>query len=197
MADSKTEDSPRPAPDDLEKNSGENTETPTPKKSGVKKLAILAGVIVVQVIASYFLQRTLLFPTAQTAEAGIVETKPSKKGFEKESKRAESKHPKDSEMASELVMLDEIIVNPAQTAGRRFLAVTIGFEVEGEERNIIENRKPLIRDDLIGLLSSKTITQLADITYRDTLRAEIRSKIEEELSPLPVARVVFTGYVLQ
>jgi flagellar basal body-associated protein FliL len=197
MADSKTEDSPRPAPDDGEKDSGENKETPAPKKPGMKKLAILAGVIVVQVIASYFLQRAFLFPGAQPAEAGIVETKETKKGVEKESKREESKHSKGSEKASEMVMLDEIIVNPAQTAGRRFLAVTIGFEVEGEERNVIENRKPLIRDDLIGLLSSKTITQLADITYRDTLRSEIRTKIEEELNPLSVARVVFTGYVLQ
>jgi flagellar basal body-associated protein FliL len=76
--------------------------------------------------------------------------------------------------------------------------VTIGFEVTGEgDKETLERAKPLIRDGLIGLLSSKGIAQLADIAYRDTLRSEIRQKIEGEVHPLEVARVFFTGYVLQ
>ncbi|MFH1010061.1 MAG: flagellar basal body-associated FliL family protein [bacterium] len=190
MADSKTLEVSRP-PSEEPRDAPEPSEASSaPTKSNFTKWAVLAGVLVLQVIASYFLQRALLFSPPKPAQAHTVEVKQT-------TEKKRKGHAAEASKASEIVLLDEIIVNPAETGGRRFLAATIGFEVTGEEPNVVEQRKPLIRDRLIGLLSSKTITQLADITYRDTLRAEIRTKIEEELHPLSVPRVFFTGYVLQ
>lgn len=191
MADAKPDKARKPAAEEPDANH-EDTETSSPpKKAGLKKIALIAGVIVVQVIVSYFLQRTFLFPTSPSAEAHSLEAETKAEGGAGHGGKAHSKK-------GEILLLDEIIVNPAETGGRRFLAVTIGFEVVGEEElHAIEQRKPLIRDGVIGLLSAKRISELADIAYRDTLREEIRLKIEQELEPLAVPRVFFTGYVLQ
>jgi flagellar FliL protein len=191
MADLQTDETLKSSKTNLDSKSEETEVSPTPSKRGIGKIAILAGVIVAQVILAYFLQRTLLFRLPPSAEAHSVET-------EHKTEKKSKKSVKEQAEAGEMVLLDEIIVNPADTGGRRFLAVTIGFEVTGEGNpEVIERRKPLIRDGLIGLLSSKGILQLADIGYRDTLRAEIRQKIESELQPFEVPRVFFTGYVLQ
>ena len=191
MADLQTDKTLKSSEKNLDSKSEETEASPTPSKRGIGKIAILAGVIVAQVILAYLLQRTLLFRPPPSAEAHSIET-------EHKTEKKSKKSAKEQAEGGEMVLLDEIIVNPADTGGRRFLAVTIGFEVTGEGNpEVVERRKHLIRDGLIGLLSSKGIVQLADIGYRDTLRAEIRQKIEDELRPFEVPRVFFTGYVLQ
>lgn len=184
-----------------EKPEEEDASEPT-KKGGLPQLVVLAGIIVVLVAASYFLQRTFLFQSSSSAQAHGV-TDENAHGEEGDAD-AEEAH------AGEMVMLNEIIVNPAGTGGRRFLAVTLGFEAVaaethegekgghgGEEGSWIDAHRPLIQDALIGLLSSKSISDLASISYRDTLREEVRARIEEEIEPNKVTRVFFTGYVLQ
>ena len=184
MADDKTQETREPESEEKE------TEAPSPaKKGGLKQYAILAGIIVVQVIAAYFLQRTFLFQASASAEAHSLEIDKKAEG---EGNHADEEHAK-----GEMVMIEEIVVNPAGTGGRRFLAIKIGFEVIAEDLLDVEQRKPLIRDGLIGLLSAKRISELADIAYRDTLREEIRQKIEHELKPLEITRVFFMGFVLQ
>lgn len=190
MDDAKTLEVSRPPSDEPQDTPEPSEASPAPAKGRFAKWAVLAAVLVVQVIVSYFLQRALFFAPPEPAQAHTVEAKQT-------TEKKHKGHATESSKEGEIVLLDEIIVNPAETGGRRFLAATIGFEVSGEEPSLVEHRKPLIRDGLIELLSSKTITQLADITYRDTLRAEIRKQIEEELQPLSVSRVFFTGYVLQ
>jgi len=181
---------------------GETAEQPS-KKGGLPQIVILAGVIVVLVAVSYVLQRTFLFQSSSSAHAHSVE---KEKSHDKEDEAHDEEAP-----VGEMVMLNEIIVNPAGTGGRRFLAVTMGFEVVQAEKHEekeegghgaaegswIDNYKPLIQDALIGLLSSKNITDLASISYRDTLREEVRARIEQEIKPNEVTRVFFTGYVLQ
>ncbi len=183
-----------------EKSEEEDVSEPSGKK-GLPQIVVLAGVIIVLVAVSYFLQRTLLFQGPSSAQAHEV-TK------EKAHQKKNAEEPEETP-AGEMVMLEEIIINPAGTGGRRFLAVTMGFEVimaekqdekgghGGEEGSWIDTRKPLIQDALIGLLSSKSITDLASISYRDTLREEVRARIEKEIKPNEVIRVFFTGYVLQ
>lgn len=169
------EDTPLPAP---EENGGE------PKKSGsITKIGMIAAVLLVQIVASYFLQKTFFF---QPATAGSVRT---------EAKKPEK--PIESE-EMKVVMLDEIVVNPAETGGRRYLVVTLGLQTAAPEaEKIIEKYKPLIRDAMISLLSSKHLDELSRISYRDTLRTEIKDAANRQLRGLSIENIVFSSYVLQ
>ena len=99
--------------------------------------------------------------------------------------------------------LDPIVVNPAGTGGLRFASVHVNLGVTSQVVfDAIENRglTSRIRDTLIGILSSKTIDQL-DPRYHDMLKAEMRTKLNDFLSPennpAAVKRVYFQGFVLQ
>jgi flagellar FliL protein len=190
MADAKADKSHKPPGEERDAKHDDTETSSGPKKAGPKRIAVIAGILVIQVIIAYFLQRTFLFPTSPSAKAHGLEVGAMTEGG--------SDHGSSSDAKGDILLLDEIIVNPAETGGRRFLAITIGCEVVGDEGlHVTEQRKPLIRDGIIGLLSAKRISELADIAYRDTLREEIRQKIEEELEPFKVPRVFFTGFVLQ
>jgi flagellar protein FliL len=174
------------APEEREPEAPEQPAEAAPKKSKpLMKYAIIAGVLVVQTVLAYFLQKTFLFPG--TATATVAESK------------AESEEPKDggNEAEPNIVMLDEIVVNPAETGGRRYLAVTVGLQMKDEAAaKSVEKATPLIRDALITLLSAKHLDELSRASYRDTLRTEIKTAVNVQMKN-KVEGVVFSGYVLQ
>lgn len=172
------------APEAREPEAAEQPAPPEPKPSKpMMKYAIFGAILIAQVVLAYFLQKTFLFPgsaTANTAEVKAEESEEAEDGAE-----------------TEIVMLDEIVVNPAETAGRRYLAVTVGLQMKGEEaEKAVEKSAPLIRDALITLLSAKHLDELSRASYRDTLRAEIKAAANSHLKNR-VETVVFSGYVLQ
>jgi flagellar FliL protein len=153
------------------------------KKGGIPKIALIAVVLLVQIVAAYFIQKTLLFPAVPGQK--VAEAAPKKV----------AKH---SEEESKVILLDEIVVNPAETGGRRYLAVSLGLQIaSAEAEKLVEKNKPLIRDALISLLSAKHLDQLASIAYRDTLKQEIKEAVAKQLKDTEIENVVFNGYVLQ
>lgn len=149
------------------------------------KYIIIAAVLVVQTVLAYFLQKTFLFPGTATANVEAAKHEETEEGKEGE------------EGESTVVLLDEIVVNPAETAGRRYLAVTIGLQMKGEALEAsVEKAGPLIRDALITLLSAKHLDELSRSSYRDTLRTEIKTAVNVHLKN-KVDNVIFSGYVLQ
>jgi flagellar FliL protein len=157
------------------------------KRKPPPKMVIIAAVVVGQIIGAYFLQKALFFHDASAAAPK-----------EKTEAPKEKKHGEKESVEPTVVMLDEIVVNPAHTGGRRYLAVTVGFQTSAPEADKrFEKNKPLIRDGLISLLSSKELDKLADIGYRDSLKAEIRDNVNRQMRDSLVSQVVFSTYVLQ
>jgi flagellar protein FliL len=154
------------------------------KGGGIPKIAIIAGVLLIQIVAAYFIQKTFIFNHVPgTKDVVAAPKKPAKHAKEEEAK---------------IILLDEIVVNPAETGGRRYLAVTLGLQLAGAEaEKALEKNKPLVRDALISLLSSKHLEQLASISYRDTLKTEIKEAIQKQMHDTEIENVVFSGYVLQ
>jgi flagellar FliL protein len=152
------------------------------------KAGIVAAVLLVEIAGSYFLQKTMLFPNPGVAEA---------KAEVKKEKEQEAKK-KAAEEELSVVMLDEIVVNPADTGGRRYLVVTLGLQTSAPEaEKTVEKYKPLIRDALISLLSSKHLDELSRISYRDSLRSELTEAVNKQVHGLTIDNVVFSSYVLQ
>jgi flagellar basal body-associated protein FliL len=166
----------------------ESAEKEAKRKLSLPKPVIYVLVILIQVVAAYYLQKTFLFGDS----SGTAVAKPAAE----EKKESESKE--GEEGGSDVVLLDEIIVNPADTGGRRYLAVTVGFQSSLKEaEKAFEKNKPILRDALISLLSSKHLDQLSNIAYRDSLKFEIKEIVNTKMHAKAVDTVVFSNYVLQ
>jgi flagellar FliL protein len=165
-------------------------QSPAPKsKLPLMKVLIIAGIVLVQIAASYFLQKSIFFNTE--AEAGVAEVEP------KEIVQLDKDGNPIPPAAPTIVILEEIIVNPAGTEGRRYLATRIGFQSTSPNAEAeINSRSVLIRDVVISLLSSKSMAQLSSLTYRDTLREDIRGVANLQLKDTKIESVIFADYVL-
>ncbi|WP_412069063.1 flagellar basal body-associated protein FliL [Rubrivirga sp. IMCC43871] len=95
--------------------------------------------------------------------------------------------------------LDAVVVNPKGTGGRRYLMVKLGVEAEEAETLArLDELQPAAVDAVLQLLSAETVERLSDITLRDSLKDEIRTRFNTMLGEDgPVTRVYFTQYVLQ
>lgn len=94
--------------------------------------------------------------------------------------------------------LDNMIVNPAQTNGTRYLMVNLGLE--SAEPSVIEEigtKEVVIRDIVIDVLSRRTVEDLSEIQGRDVLKDSLRLSINGVLANGEIDRLYFTQYVLQ
>ena len=98
----------------------------------------------------------------------------------------------------EIVMMEDVIVNPSGTGGTRFLSVSIGFEAASKETaELIRSREAVIKDALITILGSKTIEQLSDPKEREITRFQIKKRTEQLLGSEDLTAVYFTDFILQ
>ena len=92
----------------------------------------------------------------------------------------------------------DVIANPAQTEGTRFLKVTIYLELcKGEYQKIVDKYKPKLQDVTLQVLSSKTVEELEDVSKRGGLRKEIIDAMNSVLGRKVVLKVFFTEFVIQ
>jgi flagellar protein FliL len=164
-------------------------------KRKIPPLAIYAVIGLVMIVAGYFVGTNFLRSSGKNSgqETAGAEKKNEEKKAEKKTDKKEK-----SEGAGSVVNLDDIIVNPAGTAGTRFLSVSIGFEIGSPETaKLFEDRQPLIRDALITILGSKTIEQLSDPKQKEITRYQIKKRVEQLLKIDDLAAVYFTDFILQ
>ena len=144
------------------------------------KILLVVGILVLQIAAAYFGMRFLFF------QSPVTEKKPEV---------VESKF----EEVGPIVQMEELVVNPAGSMGRRFLVVKVALELsDAVVQEEVTRQMPVINDGLIKLLSSKSVEYLSNITSRDSLREEMRLAVNETLrGNKGVSKVFFTGFVLQ
>jgi len=152
-------------------------------KAGLKfltRILLLVGILLFQVAAAYFGIQYLFF-NKQVASA--------------ESKTAAAV----TEGVGPIFELGELVVNPAESLGRRFVVVKIALELTNETvKKTVETQAPLINDEMIRILASKNVEFLSNIAERDSLREEMRLAINDQLpGGNGVKKVFFAGFVLQ
>lgn len=144
------------------------------------KILIVVGILVFQVTAAYFgIQYLFLQGTATEAEPVSAE--------------------QGVETVGPIMQMEDIVVNPAGSLGRRFLVVKVALELMGEHvQEDVVQQMPLINDGLIKLLASKNVEYLSNVAVRDSLREEMRLAINDRLpGGEGVSRLYFTGFILQ
>jgi flagellar FliL protein len=148
------------------------------------KLAIIGvPVFLVQLAVVYFLVAKFVSPSSAPAQA-------------EPAKPAESKESVDQ--AKSIFVVKDIIVNPAGTNGTRFLLTTVGFEINGVEREKeFEKKEVQVRDVLNTVLTSKGLDDLVRPEQREALRKEIFQKVAEMLPAGTLSNVYFSKFIIQ
>ena len=190
----------------------DDKETPPAKKGGspIKKYGIYAAIVIVMVLAAYFVTLNVVKPMlaggdtpAEQQEEKAEKPKEEKKESSHSSKKSDhgghgSHESAEAGAEQDIYMIEQIIVNPAGTGGRRFLSTSIGLEMEtGAAGAALEEKEAVVRDALITILSSQTVPELSDFKQRERLRKLIRLKVSKLLDTEDIAAVYFTEFVLQ
>lgn len=94
--------------------------------------------------------------------------------------------------------MDQIIVNPANTDGQRYLLVQMSLELANkDDEALVKKNKARIRNDLIKYLSAQTVPQLQGIESKEYLRAELVKIINRDLGKRSVRNLYYSKYVMQ
>lgn len=146
------------------------------------KLAI--PIIIGQIAISYFLASFVIVPTFfSPAQAG---------------EKSEAKEDETPEAFGVVYQLQDVIVNPAESQGARYVVVNIAFEVAGDgDVGLLEKREPQLRDLLIQLISSKPVERLDGPDDKEKLRVEIKDQVAKLLPKNHLKNVYFVNYIIQ
>jgi len=152
-------------------------------KSGMgflTRIILLVGILLLQVTAAYFGVRFLFFNRQMEVTEPTSVSRPA-------------------EGVGPIFELGELVVNPAESMGRRFVVVKIALELTDETvQHTVETQAPIINDEMIRILASKNVEFLSNIAARDSLREEMRLAINDQLpGGHGVKKVFFAGFVLQ
>lgn len=162
----------------------------------MKVLIIGLPVFIIQLVAVYFITANILLSKYQSnahKKAGTEETASEESKSEEGSEEGSKK-----EAGKFLFTIEEIIINPTGTDGKRFLLASVGFDLKTEpEKKEMEEREVLVKDAIISVLASKPLTQLNDMEYRDSLKIQIKKKLKEKMPALKVNDVYFSKYIIQ
>ncbi|PWB70296.1 hypothetical protein C3F09_09315 [candidate division GN15 bacterium] len=178
--------------------SPEGTEAPASGGSKKKLLffgGIGVGVLVLGVVLAVFVLKPMMSGSGESAKS---EAKPQKseKAEKSEKPKKETSHSATSDGI--VFAIEDIVVNPAGTAGSRFLSASFGIEVSSAETATrLEEREPLVRDALITILSSKTLAELTDAKQKEIMRLQIKKRLSMLLKTEDVTNVFYTDFVLQ
>jgi len=94
--------------------------------------------------------------------------------------------------------LDPFTVNLKSNGATKYLKCTIDLEIDTPETQPeLDKMKPLIRDLIIRILSSKTVPEISTAKGKEKLKAEIKKNINVKISTGEIRNVYFTAFVIQ
>ena len=161
------------------------TAPPVPAPQGMTPMKlVIIGVplFLVQLAVVYFLVAKFVAPGAAAPAP----------------EQAKAAEQKESAEAKSIYVVKDVIVNPAGTNGTRFLLTTVGFEVNGVEREKeLEKMEVQVRDVLNTILTNKGLEDLAGNEQREALRKEILQKVSTMLPAGSLTNVYFSKFIIQ
>ena len=173
----------------LDPKSQQPVPAPAPEaKTGMplKKILMFGGpIVVVQIVIIYFLVTKFIAPsTGQAPESPSSTPQEEKKGEEHQT--------------TQIVVIKDVIVNPAGTNGSRLLVTTIGLEVPTTEAKVeLEQKEVQTRDILVTVLSGKRLEDLAAPEQREALREEICQRVNKLLQSSKLKNVYISKFIIQ
>jgi flagellar protein FliL len=94
--------------------------------------------------------------------------------------------------------MGSFLVNLSDPGGKRYLKVTMQFEVTGQKVNEEVNKRIVeMRDMIIMLLSSKEYNEIGSVTGKLSLKRELITRMNKMLREGQVKEVYFTDFLVQ
>ncbi|MEI7907191.1 MAG: flagellar basal body-associated FliL family protein [Bacteroidota bacterium] len=154
-------------------------EAPKSDSINIKKVLIIGiPIIVVQIVLLYFLFIKFVAP-GMTAQPHVKE---------------EASVPDQTQV----MVIKDIIVNPAGTNGTRFLLTTVGLEIPSAELKAeLETKEVQTRDILNTILTSKGLDELTAPQFKEQLRKEILEKLNSKLTKGKIKNIYFSKFIIQ
>lgn len=93
---------------------------------------------------------------------------------------------------------DNILINPADSDGERFLLMSLVVELaDGNAQAAIEKREAEVQDRINLVLGQRKTTELNSISDRERIKKDLAISINKVLEKNAVQNLFFTKYVLQ
>jgi len=176
----------------------EDTEKKEKKGGGAMKMIIIGiPLFIIQAVAIYFVLGNFLldrFETEIRETAGVTEGQ-SEEGA---SNSHEKNDGEEVELGKFIHSVEDIIVNPAGTDGKKLVLASLGFDVNSEEAlKELEEKNIIVKDIIISIMSRKRLSQLKKVTYKDSLKVQITESVENFIPDLKINRIYFSKYIIQ
>lgn len=97
-----------------------------------------------------------------------------------------------------LFALDNLVVNPAGTQGRRFLIVSASIEADPDRAlPALERSDARLRDGILRALGAWGVEELTDASRRPEIEAIVRGVAQDVAGDARVGRIYFSQFLLQ
>lgn len=98
-----------------------------------------------------------------------------------------------------ILMMENLVLNPAGSNGTRFLMAAVAAELKDEKvKEDMASRDAELRDAVLRLLGERTVDQLSDVTLREDLKKQLTDSLNARLGMKgAIKRVYFPQFVIQ
>ena len=171
-----------------------------------KPLIIIIAVIVVLVIIGAVVAVMLLkspeeaapAAAAAGAEGATAAAGEHGKAEEGKGKKEEKKKGGKEEKPGPMLAIDNVVVNLVSETGSRYTKVSLAIEMDAPEAMLeATERKPVIQDIVIGVISQKTADELVTYKGKEGCKNDILDKVNKMLHDGSARNVYFTNFIVQ
>lgn len=187
------------------------TEGAAPAKKKPPKGALLVGVLVAALIAGTGSGMFVIGPMLAKKSGYVVAPLPDSAGGEQgeggghETTGGGEHGGKEGEggaSASNLHLIDNLVLNPAGSGGTRFLMIAAAVEFkESKMVDAFKARDAEVRDVVLRVIGARTVDELSNMAMRDTLRRIIADSLTLLVPKAErkgaIQRVFFPQFVIQ
>jgi len=97
-----------------------------------------------------------------------------------------------------LHIVDNLVLNPANSGGTRFLLLSVALDVaDAQVSTEMTSRDAEVRDIILRILGNKEVQQLTALEQREQMRIQIRDTLAARFGRASVRHVYFPQFVIQ
>ena len=181
---------------DEEKKEEESKEE-APKSDGGGNKLILIIIVILLLLLLIIGGAVAYFLLAGDNPEEEVDT-PEKGKAKTEQKEETPKKDTESLEIGPIYPLDPFTVNLKSASGTRYLKCTINLEIDAPETQPeLDKIKPVMRDIILRILSSKTVPEISTSKGKERLKEELKKNLNAHLATGEIRNIYFTAFVIQ
>ena len=100
--------------------------------------------------------------------------------------------------APPVLLLENLVLNPASSGGSRYLLMSIAIEsADAKAKDALALRDAELKDLILTTLSKKTVDELSDVASREAIKTELIGAIAVRFGKNSVKQLYFPQFVIQ